>query len=228
MKYMLLFFTGIMMILVSSCSDSSSSNPQDKLSLSVKASIPVLSKINADTLTISSVQLVFKEIEFENEQVDSIEFETNQIVVDVKLDGSLTEVAVHDIPDGVYDKVELEFGGDDDDGDGVDSSRHSVKVTGMFNGEPFEFYSYVCYEIEQHFEPALVINDSLTSYNITLEVKPYDWFMDGQGNVVNPVDHRYKSMIDHNIKASFSMYEDHDHNGDDDHHDDDHGGHGNP
>lgn len=219
MKTVMMILMVAVTLIFSSCSNSTDGDQKPRVSFTIRTTQSGLARPAADSLVLSLVELQFKEIEFESETADSVEYETKPLSVQVPLNGNPVELTVNEIPAGMYDKIEMEFGGEDSDHDGIDSSRHSVRVEGTFNGEPFVFFSYVCYEIENVLNPPLVIDENAGSYNITLSFDPYSWFRDIAGNVINPTDPKFRSVIDHNIKQSFHSYEDNDRDGHDDHSD---------
>jgi len=192
---------------------------------------------NGDTIVITSAQIVLGEIELKREDDDGCEslgmddddgceeFSTGMMLLDLPLNGQVaTEITI--APDsGTYDEIEFEIekpesGGDDEaflaqhpDFDGV-----SIRVQGTFNGQPFTFESDLDVEQENELVTPLVITDTSTGTNVTLNVGLAGWFV-VNGALVNPATGNKggvnESVVKENIKTSFKAFEDEDRDGDD-------------
>ncbi|WP_440999220.1 hypothetical protein [Fodinibius sp. SL11] len=223
-----------------SCSVSDSSSGGEK-QVAVKMKLNTNSSTAAKQLSsspttqsvdsLTQIKLLVDELELESAMdEDSLDFEVNDFVVDLPLDGSEIELSTANVPAGVYDEFEMEIEHDDDtnvnDPDFInesgDDDGYSIVIKGVYNGEDFMYRSDEDFEIELEFNPPLEINDS-SSPSIAINIDPTGWFKDSSGNDLDPTDSANWEQIEENIEKSFDVEEDHDDddNGDDEDDDDD-------
>lgn len=95
----------------------------------------------------------------------------------------------------------------------------SIRVEGTFDGQAFVFETDLNVEQELNFFPPLVIGESVST-NITIKVGLDSWFLDANGQTVNPETGNdgevNENLIKENIKNSIEAFEDKDRDGDDD------------
>ncbi|MFQ6047692.1 MAG: hypothetical protein ACE5PT_15260 [Gemmatimonadales bacterium] len=230
--------------LIAACSDSSGpgTEPTASLSFSTRTPPPVtasagpqFSIVAADTLSdstntlvISKVELVLREIELERVEVVDCdvdpepegceEFEIGPILVDLPLNGATEQELAIAIPPGTYDELEFEIhkvsSGDPEDAafrqahpDFVDIS---IRVQGTFNGQAFTYETDL--DVEQEFElnPPLVIDSTTVTTNVTVRVGLDGWFRDATGTLVDPASANKggpnESLVKENIKQSFEAF----------------------
>lgn len=183
------------------------------------------------TLTLTSVELVLREIELErvdDESCDSTfegsedlceEFEAAPRVFPLPMDGTTEAVlSISDVPEGLYDELEIEVHKvSNDPGDaGILATRPdladvSIRVEGDVGGTPFVFTT----EVEEEFEFALSppIDPSAGPVNVTLAVDVESWFRANDGSILDPSDEANRSEIENNIQQSFEAFEDSDGDG---------------
>lgn len=155
------------------------------------------------------MKLLVEELELESSaDEDSLDFEIDDLIVNLPLDGSDFTLASTDVAAGVFDEFEMEIEHDDD--------GYTVVIKGIYNGEEFTYQSEEDFEIELDFNPPLEINDD-SSPAITINVDPTGWFKDSSGNDLYPNDPANGDRIDDNIENSFDVEEDDE---DDDNNDD--------
>ncbi len=174
------------------------------------------------TLTITQIGVIVEEFELEPVEVGdcdddngptSVEcedFETRYFFIDVPLDGEPVTVVNHDIPEGLYDELELEVDDlevdDDDPEDLADAQliqdllnsirqqlddwpdKASMVVSGEFtptDGDPVGFRAYFEAEIEVELDlsPPLEVTADMASKSIVVELVPEVWFKRGDGTV---------------------------------------------
>jgi len=186
----------------------------------------------ASTLTLTSVELVMREIELEkvdDESCDSTfegeddceEFETGPRVFELPVDGSTDAVlTISDVPAGLYDELEIEIHKVSDDPEDApllaarpDLADVSIRVEGDFDGTPFVFTSGVEEEFEFELQPPL--DPSAGPVNVTLSIDVESWFRSG-ADLLDPADEQNRSQIENNIQQSFEAFEDDDGDGEDD------------
>ena len=199
-----------------------------------------------NTLLITSAEVVLREIEFERQEnladcdasLDNDhceEFEVGPLLVSLPLDGSTAKEIATTVPADIYDEIEFDihkvssgdFNGDEDDRleaefatahpDFVESS---IRVQGTYNGSAFVYTSDLDEEQEIELDPPLVVAEGQASTNVTLSLNLAAWFVDGNGNLVDPEsankDGENKSRVEDNIKNSIEGFEDEDEDGEED------------
>ena len=203
-------------------------------SAALKSSAPETYTDGQNTLVISKVEMVLREIELERveaancaaqaEPDDCEEFEIGPVLLDLPLGVASREFAV-DLQPGTYDELEFEFHkvSNDDPEDAAFRAAHpdmvdkSIRVTGTFNGQAFTYETDL--DVEQEFDlvPPLTIDENTTSANLTIRVGLEEWFRNQQGTLVDPQQAnkggQYEGLVKENIKQSIEAFEDHDEDG---------------
>lgn len=194
-----------------------------------------------DSLVIDRVQIVLREIELERLNDDACdddslgidddrceEFEAGPLLVDLPLNGAVETPITIAADTGIYDEIEFDIHKPSDDS-AEDSAfvaanptfaETSIRVTGTFNGTPFVFDTDLNTEQEIELTVPLVIDDTTTSANVTLQADLAAWFRNAGGGLVNPQTAnkggQNEGIVKDNIKASVDAFEDNDRDGDDD------------
>ena len=202
-----------------SCDTTQTTN--GNFSLSFGSTNP-LNKTAADSLQITEIKILLKDVKLEQESADKITggghhgegdevvVRVGPFVVNLNLTGLTTDFVVSDIPAGTYDEIRFKIhktGGDEippdpEFIDGVDSTkRYSVIVKGTYNGIPFIYRSSKTASQKLRLDQPLVVEEN-TMTNLTITVDPLTWFYD-DGNLLDPTDTNNMGKIDHNISASF-------------------------
>jgi hypothetical protein len=177
---------------------------------------------------IREVKLYIDEMELESISEDSSDFEDEDFIVNLPLDGSAVNISQRNIQPGLYDEFELEVERPEDDvtvsdPDFVDGDEnYSVVVKGLYNGEEFTYRSREDFEIEMELNPPLEVSESeVTALVVNIDVDC--WFKDSNGDDLDPFDSNNFDRIDENIENSFEGYKDEsddDDDGDDNNDDD--------
>lgn len=172
--------------------------------------------------SITDVKLLVDELELESAlDQDSLDFEVDDLVVNLPLDGSEFVLTSQIIPEGVYDEFEMEIDQPDDESvndpafyndNGED---YSIIVEGIYNGQPFTYYSHEEFELELDLEPPLEVSANSTP-SVAINVDPYSWFADEAGNALDPADSANRAQIEQNIKQSFGAEKEDDGDNDND------------
>ena len=190
-----------------------------------------------NTLDITSVKVVLREIELEPvevadcdvepEPVGCEDFETGPVLIDLVLDGTTNTNISIAIPPGTYDEVEFDIhkvsSGDPEDAAFLLANPtmdgKSIVVEGTYNGVAYTFETDLDEEQEFDLIPNLVIGEDAPSTNITIRLDVSTWFVDQYGNLIDPAmaykGGQYESMVENNIKNSIDAFEDEDKDGDD-------------
>lgn len=203
MKKILLLLT---VFLALAC-DQLTTNPLDKTNtLRIVATYQpqALYKMAAtDSLHITRVRFLMRHIKFKSAYEDSVDYISQPRVVDFPLDGTSVELADSTIPAGTYEKVEFKIHRLDDDdpvdlayynhpdfADFVTGGRYSVIIDGTIyeNGTstPFTYRSRKDAEQELKFPVPLVVQDWGLNAQVTFTVVSSNWFVDENGNFLDP------------------------------------------
>jgi len=191
----------------------------------------------ADTLRITSVEVVLREIELERASVsvscDSTldedaceEFSLGPQLVSLPLRPGASTALTVPIDSGSYRKVKFDI--HKPGGDSLDTAfkaAHpefatiSIRVRGTFNGTPFTYTSALDEEQEFTFDPPFVIDASGAPANLTVRLDVSLWFRSGSsGALIDPatanVGGPNEGVVKENIKNSIKAFEDDDHDGD--------------
>jgi hypothetical protein len=202
---------------------------------------PVEYTDGTNTLVISSVEMVVKEVELEPEEDASgcddgesedncEEIESGPFLFDLPLTGGATSVITVEVVPGTYDEFEFKIHKpEDDDGDDTFLADHpdfegvSIRVQGTWNGAAFIYETDLSAEQELELVPPLVVTDAGTS-DITLFIDVGTWFRFSDGLLIDPSTANEgganESTVENNIEQSFDTFEDDDHDGHDDNCDD--------
>ena len=235
-KYPIYSFSIALLLILSGCGiTNSDSDGNRKVDVKMRVITPSAPKMISagpaiqaiDSLT--EIKLLVEELELESTaDNDSLDFEVDDLVVNLPLDGSELVLSSANVPAGTYDEFELEIEHDDDSNvsdpdfindSGDDDDGYTVVVKGFYNGEEFTYRSMEDFEIEMEFNPPLEItNDS--SPSVAINVDPYLWFKDSSGNDLDPSDPANRETIDENIENSFEVEQEEEDDDDDDDDDD--------
>jgi len=188
-----------------------------------------------NTLELTRVALVIREIEFER-QFDECEegsvsddcekFEAGPFLLELPLDGGVIAIGDIDVPPAFYDELEFEVHkpSDDTPDDLAFLESHpefkdvSIWVEGVYNGgDPFIFLQDLNEDQEIDLVPPLEVTAESFPMNITLELDVSVWFKDSAGILVDPLSANKggdnENLVEENIKQSIELFEDNDRDG---------------
>ena len=102
-----------------------------------------------------------------------------------------------------------------------DFAGTSVRIEGTYKGEPFTFVSNLRAEIYIPFRPPLDLTDTTKAPAVTVAVDPSRWFKTQDGTTIDPttvgLDQPNNAYIAANIRRSFRIFRDDNHDGRGDH-----------
>ena len=102
-----------------------------------------------------------------------------------------------------------------------DFAGTSVRIEGTYKGEPFTFVSNLRSEIYIPFRPPLDLTDTTKAPAVTVAVDPSGWFKTQNGTTIDPttvgLDQPNNAYIANNIRRSFRVFRDDNHDGRGDH-----------
>lgn len=181
----------------------------------------------ANDIVLEEVKLFVEEFELESLRDDDYDFELDDIIVNLPLDGTPFTVTQQEVRPGLYEEFEMEVErpGDDtqvsDSDFSDDTGRYSIAVRGTFNGEEFFFRSKKDFELEMDLNPPLEIAEG-EEFSLTLGVDLSKWFYDAESDdYLDPSDEANLAKINNSIAKSFKMHDDYSDYEDDDDDDDD-------
>lgn len=224
-----LLFLASLLLIITGCNLANSDNETPKdvavtMQIQTSATAAKFKAQSVDSLT--EIKFVVEELELESATEDSMDFEVENLIVNLPLDGSRIQLTSQAIPAGFYDEFELEIEHDEDaqlfdDPDFYDGdTRFSIVIKGSYNGEEFMFRSQEDFEIELELNPALEISENAGSPQVAINIDTSLWFLDAQGNPLDPTDPANYITINENIEQSFDAEADEDDDDDDDNDDD--------
>lgn len=235
-KILGLTFLSALILLFTGC-NIAGSNSSGERKVSVKMQVPTSTtsqKITGSSTTqavdsLTEVKMLVEELELESSlDQDSLDFEVEDLVVNLPLDGSEFKLVSENVPEGVYDEFETKIESPDEDSNVEDSDfynnssedgeNYSIVVKGIYNGEKFTYRSEEDFELKLEMDPPLEISGN-SSPSVAINVNPASWFKDSSGNDIDPNDPDNRETIDENIENSFEAEKDDD--DDDDGGDDD-------
>lgn len=190
-----------------SCSENST-EPNDNFSFSIAMDNALL-KIGTSDIVLTNVKILVRDLKLKaHTGVDSCNIRTGVFVATLNMDGTVTEIALSDIPTGTYESSKFEIHKLEDsetppDPDfSDDSTRYSVVVEGTYLGNEFIYKSRKSTHQRIKFdEPIEVIDGEVL--NVTLVVNPNNWFFEN-GETLDPTDSKNESEIDNLIMESFN------------------------
>jgi hypothetical protein len=190
----------------------------------------------SDTIVVTSVQMVMREIELERVGVtvcdstasddDCEEFEVGPELFDLPLGNGAQRAVTVAIDTGSYDEIEFEIHKPESSDDAGFIALHpefdgvSIKMTGTWNGTTFTYTSDLNVEQEYSFVPPLVVGSS-TTVGVTMFVDLQTWFLNQAGDgFLDPASAnkggQNEGEVKSNIEASIDAFEDDDRDGQED------------
>lgn len=209
-----------------SISDSNNNSTPKPVSVNIQTTVPGSGPVAPKTkssshVTLTSVKLLVEELELESVEDDSSDFEIEDQVVELPLDGSPYQLSAANIVPGLYDEFELEIDGIDEDDNISDpdfsdgSDETSIVIKGTYNSQDFTFKSEEDFEFEFEFNPPIQIDENTNNVDINLMINIDSWFVDDSGNELDPTDPDDRDQIEENIENSFEADKDEDDDDDD-------------
>ncbi len=199
----------------------SSTSKKVAVTMQVQNSPQRMKAVSVDSIT--EVKFMVEELELESLENDSLDFEVENLIVNIPLDGSPFTLTSQQVPEGIYDEFELEIENDGKNTDDLDfyegDMEYSMVVKGVYDGEPFMYRTDKDFEIELDLNPVIEITENTQSAAVEILFDPTSWFLDANGNMLNPSDPANHEQIAENIENSFEAHGDND--ADDDEDDDD-------
>lgn len=189
----------------------------------------------ANTLVITSAEMVLREIEFERVEDNACDddlvdddcekFEIGPQLIALPLDGSISQEIVVQVDPGNYDEIEFDVhkleSGDPAAADLLaarpEFDNISVRVEGTYNDVSFVYTSDLDEEQEIELTSPLVITAETTTVNATFEIDLDSWFRTVDGTLIDPTTgnkgEEFEEMVKDNIRFSIEGFRDDDRDG---------------
>lgn len=200
-------------------------NEQETLNNDQKATVTIVteafmttSKMStlAYTMSVDSAKVLVEELSLEHvNDRDSLDFSLHPFVMTLDPSQPSQEVALSEVPFGIYDEFELEIddaerwlGIDDEDffPSAAASDGFSIIVYGRYDGSPFVFRTDKKFKVEMDFEPELIVDEnSSNNLEIRLMVNLNDWFLAANGQQIDPNTPQAQVQIEEAIRRSFRV-----------------------
>lgn len=155
---------------------------------------------DTNKVELKQVKFLIHHLELGTVSLDSLDFEVDNVIVDLPLNGDTLVISTEQIPVGSYNRLNVEI-----DKDAIEDSLlndstgyYSLAVLGTYNGEDFLFRSKREFRHEFKFDPPIEVTDSTTSLNLNLSINVDRWFK--YADPTNPDD---QTKIERNILKSF-------------------------
>jgi hypothetical protein len=154
-------------------------------------------------------------------------FITGPLLLDLPLTDGPKQLITVDVDTGTYRRAEFfvhKVVGDDGQfaTDHPDLVGKSILVTGTFDGVPFTFVTNITAKQKTNLDPPLVVTTAGAT-DLTLFVDVSTWFLAANGDLIDPASAASGEPNEHvvrrNIKRSFHVFKDKDHDGKKDHDD---------
>lgn len=161
---------------------------------------------DGDELVIEQARILLSELEIEG-RTESSEVEIGAQALELGLDGSATEIAFEDVSAGTYQEMSLEIArgaqisGDASEGFG---DKDSIVVDGTYGGEAFTYRSGYAPELEFDLDGLRVSDGEVATVTVTFDVG--SWFMNADGQLLDPADPANHDAIEANIRASVAAH----------------------
>jgi len=146
-------------------------------------------------------------------------YSTGPYVLNISLDTTVSTIGVANLPHGIYNMITFQIHKltpgeqvSDNSFSPTDSSGktnyYSLIVKGRYNGNPFVFTSSKTFVVKTRLNPSLVVKDSVSNYNVTIQVNVSDWFTNAGGRIIDPTDPSNAHRIEWAIRRSFHAFKD--------------------
>lgn len=177
---------------------------------------------NGNSVDLQSADVVFSEVTFEGDDVEpndnddsdfdsdsdregNARFRSGAVTVALPLQGGVITPFTGRLPDGTYDRVEMD--------------AEFLRLRGTYNGEAFDVTIPVNSELELRLDPPLVVSSTSDPINVSVTIDVARWFRDANGNVIDPrqlaTNSTLREQFRSRVRASFDAFEDEDRDADD-------------
>lgn len=183
-----------------------------------------------DSLVISKARFVLRDIKFKS-SVDSMNFKSDPLVLELNLAGSMQNVGVKDVPFATYNRIEFDVHRVESTevallpqaeralfADFLAGQRYSIIIDGTvyktgLAAQAFTYRSKIDAKQKIDLVPALVVSESSIEANTTMLISSANWFRNQTGALVDPTDPNSEGVIDENLKNAIKVFKDNNRDG---------------
>ncbi|HKI45803.1 MAG TPA: hypothetical protein VKA08_10780 [Balneolales bacterium] len=168
------------------------------------------------TLKLTSVSMFVKKLRLKSITEDSLDFQQQNLVVDLPLGKDSVQISTKAVPQGSYDGLSLHVGKPayadsskypDFVAGPSEHQRYSMIISGTYKGKSFTYKVHHEFEFELKLNPPLVISDSTVSVDVNLLVDTSKWFVNKEtGATLDPTNPDDLEQIVENIDSSFEAH----------------------
>lgn len=199
-----------------------------------------------DSIKITRVRVVLRKIKLKAEDNNEVEMEHEEnghnstkklapFVLDLNLSGAMQQISISNIPFGTYNKFKFEIHKVSQSEidtlsasqkatfvDFLSSDRYSIIIdgnlykNGQSAGTSFTYKSKINVEFEKTLFPPLVISQTPTIFNLTLQISSAGWFLDENNFLLDPTNLNNFSVIENNLKSFLKAFKDNNKDGKED------------
>jgi len=199
-----------------------------------------------DSIKLTRVRVVLRNIKLKAEDNEEVEMEHEEngnnstkklapFVLDLNLTGAMQQLSISNVPFGTYNRFKFQIHkvsqGEVDTlsasekamfTDFLNGDRYSIIIDGNIykdgqaTAAAFTYKSKINVEIEKTLSPQLVINQSQTTLNLTLQVSSAGWFVDKSNSLLDPTDPNNFSVIENNLQSFLKAFKDNNRDGKED------------
>lgn len=173
------------------------------------------------TLDLQTASVVFSEMTFEGQNVESgddddsdvdsdsdhegnAKFRAGATTLSLPLAGGMITPFTGQVPVGTYSRLEMD--------------ADFLQLKGTYDGQAFDVTVPVNAEMELRFAPPLAVTASSAPINVSINIDVSSWFKDASGNTIDPrqlaTNATLRAEFRNRVRASFKAFEDSDHDGD--------------
>lgn len=199
-----------------------------------------------DSIKITRVRVILRNIKLKAEDNNEVEMEHEEnginstkkfapFVLDLNLSGAMQQISISNIPFGTYNKFKFEIHKVSQSEidtlsalqkatfvDFLSGDRFSIIIDGNIykNGQStataFTYKSKINVEFEKTLSPNLVISQTQTTFNLTLQISSAGWFLDQNNFLLDPTNSNNFSVIENNLKSFLKAFKDNNKDGKED------------
>ena len=172
-----------------------------------------------DSLKLTAVRLVLRDIKFKSTAEDTLNFKTAPMLLTVNLAGTVQSLGAIQVPLGTYNRIEFDVHRLEKTSltnladtvtfaDFLKGERYSVIIDGhmYISGKDsvFSYRSKIDAKQKYDLSPVLTVDKQTPNVNATMQINTANWFRFG-GALLDPMDTNNEGKIDEAIKASIKM-----------------------
>lgn len=154
--------------------------------------------LNSATMTATQMELKGLSSSGSGSSATTSEFESGSQTIVLPVEGGSSRQITADIGAGTYDTFEM--------------TVRSIRLTGTYDGQPFDITTAVNDDIELRLTPPLVVANGAAATAVTVTLNLEAWFRSSTGGLMDPrtasSDSAIAAALRANISSSFAAHSD--------------------